>query len=501
MKLKAAAYIRVSEQRDDQISPEQQKQKAQLQADLLEADLLHVYEDIDLSGRSDRRPSFKEMIEHIKEGRYDILLVYKIDRFARNAADFHHYLKILEKHNCRLISISQHYDSESPSGRLLRNILADIAQFESENRSEVVKDAMITNAKRGRWNGGRPPYGYKQQDKQLVVNPDEAPAVALAFDMAANGHGVTSIMRTLTGKHKPRQGSSIWGRNHWHLSSVWRMLKNRVYTGMIYFDGEYYESDHPQLVTRELYDKVQLQLKQRAKRSPGAWGSTNLLIGLLYCVPCGHNYWRARGTGQGKQKVSPRYRCYTKDLKGARSCPTKMLDMKTLEARVMEEIFKLADSAGVLEKSFKAWERKYKKQAEPKHKERRREEQSLDKLKTKMRQLFSDHYDHGIITREQFAEKNEEYLNEEQAIKERIETLAQADAVLEQGRENLESIKDVLKNFRANWEYATHEEKQRTLGAIIQRIDVHPGHVELIFFGHHKININPSKTLKASHLF
>lgn len=499
MRLRAAAYIRVSEERTDQISPEQQKQKAQLQANIMEADLLHVYEDIDISGRHDKRPDFQKMIEHIKQGKYDILMVYKIDRFARNTRDFHHYLGILEKHNCRLVSISQNYDSESPSGRLLRNMLADIAQFESENRSEVVKDAMISNAKRGRWNGGRPPYGYSFEDKQLVLNPEEAPAVILAFELAASGYGVTYIAKNLGEKYKPRYGSGVWGKNYWHLSSVWRMLKNRVYTGVLFFDGEYYPSDHPKLITEEVFEKVQQAMKDRQKRPPGAWGSTNLLIGLLYCVPCGHNYWRAKATGY--QLSRSRYRCYTKDVKGGDSCPTKMLDMETLEARVLEEIFKLAKSPNAVDKSFAAWEKQYRKHTAPQSQERRQKEKELGKIKVKMDRLFADYYDAGIITREQFTAKNDECLKEEATIKKQIDALTQADAILERSRDDLETIKTTLKRFEANWEYFEHKEKQRALGSLIQRIEVYEDHVEIKFFGHHKVKLKPSKTTKASYLF
>ena len=499
MRLRAAAYIRVSEERADQVSPEQQKQKAQLQSDLMDADLLCVYEDIDISGRHDRRPDFQNMIEAVKQGKYDVLMVYKIDRFARNTRDFHHYLGVLEKHNCRLVSISQNFDSESPSGRLLRNILADIAQFESENRSEVVKDAMITNAKRGRWNGGRPPYGYTFADKRLILNPEEAPAVVMAFEMASTGHGVTTIAKTLGEKYKPRYGSGLWGRNYWHLSSVWRMLKNKVYTGVLFFDGQYNLSDHPKLVSEELYEKVQRQMQGRQKRPPGAWGSTNLLIGLLYCVPCGHNYWRAKFTGQ--QNAKPRYRCYTKDAKGGDHCPTKMLDMETLEARVLESIFTLAKDPAAVDKSFAAWEKKYKKQVEPQSRERKRLEKEMDKLKGKMARLFADYYDVGIITREQFTAKNEGYLQEETTLKDQIESLAQADAILERSQDDLVTIKATLKTFEANWEYFDHEEKQLALSSLIQKIEIYEDRAEIIFFGHHKIKLEPAKSTKASYIF
>ncbi len=120
---RACAYIRVSREREDGISPEQQNEKAELQARLLGLDLIKVYQDIDISGRSDRRPGFQEMIQDVRAGKYDVVLVYKLDRFCRNVKDFHHYVEVLERQNCALISISQNIDTSTPVGRLLRNIL------------------------------------------------------------------------------------------------------------------------------------------------------------------------------------------------------------------------------------------------------------------------------------------------------------------------------------------------------------------------------------------
>lgn len=212
---RACAYIRVSKERPDMVSPEQQLGKVRLQAEIMGADLLRVYEDIDITGKHDKRPSFQEMIADIKQNMYDVCLIYAINRFARNVQDFHKYISIMDKYDCALVSVSQNFDTSTPMGRFMRNILAEFAQLEVEILSETVKDNMVANAARGRWNGGRPPHGYKADGKDLAINPDEAPAVIKAFDMAAQGIGADAISQELSGVHKPRYGSNRWGRYFW----------------------------------------------------------------------------------------------------------------------------------------------------------------------------------------------------------------------------------------------------------------------------------------------
>jgi len=489
---RACAYIRVSREKEDGISPEQQKEKAELQARLMGADLLHIYEDLDISGRSDKRPAFRQMIEDVKAGKWDCVLCYKLDRFARNVKDFHRYMEILEKHNCSLISISQNFDTDSPTGRLLRNILIDFAQFESEMISERVRDNKIANAKRGRWNGGHVPYGYKAVDKQLVIDEEEAEAVRLAFRRRAEGYGVLAIAKELnTRGYKPRRGSA-WG-NYWSEHSVKYMLANRIYLGELNYAGETIKDAVPAIIDEPLFKAA-----QKTKEIPNrTQASTHLLTGLLYCAYCNHYSFQVQYHGR---KHVRRYVCQTKRRKSATACPSKILDAGSLEERVARELFLLANESGLIEYAYKNLKEIYREKIKSMTTEKPKLQEELERVRKLMRELFSDYYDHRIITREQFTAKNQEYLAQEAALKSRLEDISYVVAQTATLDEDVRILKEELFHLASGWMYLSPQERRQALRNVVKRVTVYDDCIEIDFF-HLKQKVVPVTTTRTTLIF
>ncbi|MBU0502181.1 MAG: recombinase family protein, partial [Candidatus Margulisbacteria bacterium] len=111
-----------------------------------------------------------------------LVIVYKIDRLTRSPKDFYQLIEIFEKHNVSFLSTTERFDTSTPSGRLLRNIMLTFAQFERELISERIRDKMFERSKKGFWNGGHPPFGYKKEDKKLVVVPHEVEIIRKIFE-------------------------------------------------------------------------------------------------------------------------------------------------------------------------------------------------------------------------------------------------------------------------------------------------------------------------------
>ncbi len=474
MKPTACAYIRVSRKKEDGISPEQQKEKAELQAKILGLDLVRVYQDLDISGRSDKRPDFQEMIADIKQNKYKACLVYKLDRFCRNVKDFHHYAEILESHGCRLISISQNIDTSTPVGRLLRNILADFAQFESEMIGERIRDNKAANARRGRWNGGHAPYGYKVIEKRLVINEDEAVVVRIIFDLRAQGWGILSITKELNARgYKSRRGTT-WGVA-WSESTIKYMLRNRVYIGELVYSGEVVPNAYPAIVDPQTFEKARMA----GQLPPRSQSTSHLLSGLLTCSDCSKISFQVTYNGP---RLVRRYACRTKRWKNYAACTSPLLDADSLEAVVTSQIFALANNPANLENATLKQLYEYKKNKRVTLKDIARVHKELDRVQSTMRRLFSDYYDARIITREQFIVKNEEYLKQEAALKAKMESFGQVDRQLEAYENDIEVFKANLMQLNENWSYLPAEEKRMAVRSLIRGISVNPDDIEIDFF-------------------
>ena len=128
-----------------------------------------IYEDEGWSGGNINRPQFTKMINDAKLNRFSTLICYRLDRIARNVADFSSTYKILEENNIAFISITEQFDTSTIMGRAMINISATFAQIERETIAERIKDNMLELSRTGRWLGGISPLGFKSVDRKSVV--------------------------------------------------------------------------------------------------------------------------------------------------------------------------------------------------------------------------------------------------------------------------------------------------------------------------------------------
>jgi len=128
------------------------------------------YSDPGYSGGHLERPALKALLRDIEDQKVDEVLTYKIDRLTRSSKDFYALIEFFEKYGVSYVSVTERFDTSSPSGRLLRNIMLTFAQFEREMTSERIKDKLEQKALRGLWNGNLTPLGYTKVDKKLIVD-------------------------------------------------------------------------------------------------------------------------------------------------------------------------------------------------------------------------------------------------------------------------------------------------------------------------------------------
>ena len=247
------------------------------------------YDDGGFSGGNMERPGLKRLLADIEAGKIDIVLLYKIDRLTRSLTDFSKIVEVMDKAGASFVSITQSFNTTTSMGRLTLNMLLSFAQFEREVTGERIRDKIAASKKKGMWMGGPVPLGYEVKDRKLIANEQEAEQVrhimrryltlgsvpALADELNAEGYR-TKVQRRASGPHK---GGCIFRRG-----TLYHLLSNRIYRGMIVHKGKAYEGEHEPIVDEGLWQQV------RAKLADNACGSSrrkrnqypSLLVGRVF---------------------------------------------------------------------------------------------------------------------------------------------------------------------------------------------------------------------------
>ena len=228
------------------------------------------YDDGGFSGGNVERPGLKRLMTDVAAGKVDIILLYKIDRLTRSLADFAKIVEVLDKAEASFVSITQSFNTTTSMGRLTLNMLLSFAQFERDVTGERIRDKIAASKRRGMWMGGTVPLGYDVLDRKLVPNQQEADTVRhimrrylalgsvaeLVDDLNSEGYR-TKVQQRVGGPHK---GGCAFRRG-----TLFHMLSNRIYRGMIIHKKEYFEGEHEAIVPEELWNEVQATLAKRAQ--------------------------------------------------------------------------------------------------------------------------------------------------------------------------------------------------------------------------------------------
>ena len=139
------------------------------------------YDDGGFSGGNTDRPALQRLLEDVRAGKIDVIVVYKVDRLTRSLADFAKLVELFDKHNVSFVSVTQQFNTTTSMGRLTLNVLLSFAQFEREVTSERIRDKIAASKRKGLWVGGMAPLGYDTKDRKITVNEAEADRVRTIF--------------------------------------------------------------------------------------------------------------------------------------------------------------------------------------------------------------------------------------------------------------------------------------------------------------------------------
>ena len=332
----AVIYARYSSDNQREESIEGQIRECTAYAEKNGITVIKHYIDRAFSAKTDNRPEFQQMIKDSGKKLFDVVLVWKFDRFARNRFDSANYKMILKKNGVHLISVMEPI-AEGSQGILVETLLEGMAEYYSAELSEKVIRGQTENALKGKCTGGTGTIGYKiDEDKFYHLDPLTAPLVLEAFQQYDNGERMVEIVNFLNDK-----GVRNMQDGKMTHSSVNTMLKNRRYIGELSFRDIVVPDAIPAIVPKDLFDRVQKRMEKN-KRAPacGKADEEYLLTTKLYCGKCGALMFGESGVSH-TGKMYTYYKCAV--AKKKKTCDKKAVRKQWLEDLVVSETMRLVE--------------------------------------------------------------------------------------------------------------------------------------------------------------
>lgn len=327
--MKAVIYARYSSDNQREESIDGQLRECKAFAERNDIQIIGTYIDRALSAKTDNRPEFQRMVKESAGRAFEMVLVWKLDRFARNRYDSAHYKAVLRKNGVRVVSATEAI-SEGAEGILLEAMLEGMAEYYSAELSEKVSRGMTENALKCKYNGGVLPIGYIIDENQLYqLDPLSASAVREAFQHYAEGATMKQIADELNMKGvRTTRGGRIT------LNSVTTMLHNRKYIGEYRYKDIVQPGGIPAIITEELFDRVQERMAAN-KKAPARHKAEDeyLLTTKLFCGKCKCYMVGESGTGRSGL-VHRYYKCAS--VKNHKGCDKKSVRKEWIETVAVE---------------------------------------------------------------------------------------------------------------------------------------------------------------------
>ena len=338
----AVVYARYSSHSQGEQSIEGQIEKARNYAASKGYTIIHEYVDRAQSGRTDNRTEFQRMLKDTAKKQFQVIILWKVDRFGRNREEI-----TINKIKCKKNGVRVEYVAEkipnTPEGVILESVLEGFAEYYSLQLSQNIRRGQNISAEKCQSLGGNRPLGYlTDENKRFVIDPKTAPAVKMIFNMYAEGSSVTEIINELN-----RQGIRTIRGGMFNKNSLHKILDNEKYTGVYIYGDRRIEGGMPRIIEPELFQKVQAMQKINKRAPAHKWSRADyLLTDKLFCGRCGSPMVGECGTSKTGAKYNY-YLCSKK--KRERACDKKAVRQDWIENLVLAETQKIICNDELLE--------------------------------------------------------------------------------------------------------------------------------------------------------
>ncbi|MCJ1655200.1 recombinase family protein [Staphylococcus sp. NRL 16/872] len=408
-------YIRVSTERQvEGYSIEGQITQIEQYCQFNGYELVDIYADRGISGKSMNRPELQRMLNDAKNGKLDCVMVYKTNRLARNTSDLLTIVEELHRQNVEFFSLSERMEVKNSTGKLMLQILASFSEFERNTILENIYTGQRQRALEGYYQGNLP-LGYNNipdNKKELMINQHEANIVKYIFESYAKGHGYRKIANALNHKgYVTKKG------NPFSISAVTYILSNPFYIGKIQFakykdwndkrrkglndNPVIAEGKHTPIISQDLWDKVQARKKQVSEKPQVHGKGTNILTGIISCPQCSAPMAASNTTNTLKDGTKKRiryYSCSNFRNKGSKVCSANSVRADVIEKYVMDQILEIVKSDKVIKQVVERVNQENQVDVAALNHDITYKQQQFDEISTKLKNLIQTIEDNPDLT-------------------------------------------------------------------------------------------------------
>jgi site-specific DNA recombinase len=401
--MRVATYTRIST--DEEHQPFSLEAQAQRLGSYIQSQdswqLVHRFTD-QMSGSTLERPGLEAALALARAKRYDMLLVYRVDRLSRSVRGLAQVLEELDHAGVSFRSATEPFDTGTAAGRMMVQMLGVFAEFERATLIDRVIAGMERKAARGEWLGGQAPYGYRLNRDTALLEPNEteAPVARLIFDLYTKkrlgARGVANYLSNHGYRSRPGQ---LWS----HVS-VLNVLRNPAYVGKIAFRDVQYDAPHAALIEADVFAKAQRLLRQRGEDASTRRSNTTdfLLSGLVVCATCGRRY--VGTAAHGRNTRYRYYTCFSRNRHGRLGCRSDVLRADLLDQAVLESLLATYADTEVVSAAIERWRSRAAEEAPDSASQLRRLEAEISGTKSAVERYYSA-FENGRLSESRFGSR------------------------------------------------------------------------------------------------
>lgn len=469
-------------------SLDEQKERMLKLCDYKNYEVYKVYEDAGISAKNMNRPAFQEMIQDIKDGKINKIIVYKLDRLTRSIKDLEEICTFLEENNCSLESMCEDINTSTANGKFFIRMLTILAQLEIERTSERTKFGMVGAVKKGHF-VGRPPIGYDKVDKKLVINDIESEVIRRIFDLYIKGIAANPITKLLNEEKALNR--------KWIPTLVDRILSNEIYIGNYVHrktvsdeESQKFVGVAPAIIEEEVFNIAQIQKQKNLKNYKRK--QTYIFMQSIKCPKCG----TIMGGCSSKSHTGEKH-CYYQ----CANCKTRVSEKK-IEKQMINFLDDMLDFFLLIDNTYKPY------LYQDTEKALKKCNKIIDELNTKEKRIKSAFVD-GIVEEIELKDELDFIKNQRKITEEQIKDLTIKESTEDHKNEmrliynlkQLEQIKNKSYYVRKNhlWDKLSKEQKQELIFKYIDNISIEVDKKKNVSIK--KININKKEIKNIGYMF